>query len=190
MHTLTRRLPPLYNATAEANISWFRGVMIDMGAAHKSSGNLAQCLAYRNHIGCLPKIDATAETTNHFGNGYETSQNTALISFPVGAITVTFAPNILQEANVPLLMNIDKMDIWGLCCSNLFGRLIHSETGQFAQFIRDCTTPVNIMEPLYRVSLHYIKTKTPTLSFRSPRYWQTHEPAEKSWSWRRSRKNA
>lgn len=72
-----------------------------------------------------------------FEKGSEMSQGTALISFSVGLIAITFATHILEEASIPLLMDSDELDPCGLFYNDISDRLIHSETGEFAQVIRD-----------------------------------------------------
>lgn len=141
LHTKTRRLSSLYNAAANANNSRFRWAMIDTSAARESTGGLAQYLAYCNYIGCRPKINTIAAATIHLGNGFEISQGTSLISFPIGAVTVTFAAHVLQEANAPLLTGIDEIGFWELYVNNLSDQLSHSDTGQFAYVIRDGQHP-------------------------------------------------
>lgn len=137
MPSITRQMPQIYNLIADKNTPHFRRILIDTGAARGSTDSLLQYLVYWDHVGCRPMIDNTRPTMIHFGNGSEKSQSTALISFPIGSIAITFAVHILKEADVLLITGTEDMDHWGIYYNNISDRLIHPETGQFAHVVRE-----------------------------------------------------
>lgn len=73
----------------------------------------------------------------HFGKGSEISKKTALISFPVGTISIKFAVQILDKESIPLLISIDELDRWVLFYNNTSDRRNQFETGEFAAVIRN-----------------------------------------------------
>lgn len=101
-------------------------------------------------------VGVSAATIVHFGNGSEKSQGTALMLFPTGAINVTLADRILQEANIYLLTSSNEVEHCVIYCNNLSDRLNHLETGPFAQSLRDIKH-VRITESLYQVLLHNVR---------------------------------
>lgn len=58
-------------------------------------------------------------------NGFELSQVPATISFPVGAVTVSFQAHILKDVVVSLPFCIDELNRCELYFNNISNQLIH-----------------------------------------------------------------
>lgn len=152
IHTLTHHIPSASRETRYDHEK-FRGILVDTGAARGNTSSLKQYLAYCNHIGCSPTIDGSKAATCYFGNGSERSQGVASISFPLGALTITFYAHILRDAVVPLLICIDEMVRWGLYFNNIANRLVHSPTGQYLSVLREGAHPFIMWNPV--INCHY-----------------------------------
>lgn len=108
-----------------------------MDAAHGNASSMSQRLAHCYPVGCKPAIDRWKTASCHFGNGSENSEGTALISFPLGAITVTIEALIFRDGTVPLLICIDEMDRRGLYFDSIKNCLVHTPTNQTIPVTRD-----------------------------------------------------
>lgn len=121
-HALTSQIP---QARFGSN---FKGVMVDTGAARGSSAGKTQYEAYRATIGKDVLIDESRAAKCHFGIGSAMSLGIAPINFPVGPMWLTCNAHIV-DANTPILMSIDDMDLLGIYLNNLQNVLIHAKSG-------------------------------------------------------------
>lgn len=96
----------------------FKGIMFDTGAAHASSGNIAQYTAYCSFTGSKPGIDTKRRALVKFEIGEEHSKRMAKIQFSTDDNWLSFEMRIV-DADVPILISIDNMDLIEVYFNNL-----------------------------------------------------------------------
>jgi hypothetical protein len=99
----------------------FHGIMIDTGAAGKSTAGYSQYLAYQRTFDINIPIDATTkdDVNATFGIGSASSIGSINIPTPIG--TIEFH---VVEVETPFLMSIKDMDAKGIMLDNLQDKLV------------------------------------------------------------------
>ncbi|KAI1002682.1 hypothetical protein K3495_g5517 [Podosphaera aphanis] len=98
----------------------FHGIMVDTGAASKSTAGYAQFVAFQNRFGITYLDKARAgEVTAHFGIGATSSLGLTLISTPIGKIEFH-----IVIADTPFLLSLADMDRQGVFLNNLENKLV------------------------------------------------------------------
>ena len=104
----------------------FYGVMIDTGAAKKSTGGLAQFEAYCKEFGdqedCRLDRKTSGSVVVRYGIGKTSSIGSVNIETPVGKVTFH-----VMDADLPFLLSLWDMDRLGIHFNNITNKVIHDD---------------------------------------------------------------
>lgn len=123
----------------------FFGIVINNDSANGRSGGIAQYRAHCNYTRVRPKIDATKSAMCHFVIGSEKSVGVAVISFPLGPITLKFYVQVVG-ADVPTVMGTYDMDRNSSYLDNLSNILVFKRSGSTSKNTRTCGPPIRSVE--------------------------------------------
>lgn len=93
-------------------------VMLHTGGSKGSSGSNKQYLAYCSMMRRQPKIDEQRAATVKFGNGTVIYLGMATIDILIEILWLSFGMHVVQ-ADVPILVGMEEMDIMGVYLNNL-----------------------------------------------------------------------
>ena len=107
----------------------FHGIMIDTGAAARSTTGLGQFLAYTRIYGDI-QIDKTRSYTFQFGIGSSASIGVATINTPVGSIDFH-----IIEADIPFILCLHDMKTLNIYLDNIHNVLVSTSGTQVWQVV-------------------------------------------------------
>ena len=136
----------------------FIGIMVDTGAAGKSTAGYGQYQAYSKLFGSTP-IDKShhGAVTATFGIGTTSSVGSITINTPIG--TCQFH---IVEANTPFLLGINDMDEKRIMLDNLQNKLVFS-SGKNLPIVRRFGHPFILWGPTYSTASYLTEGELRTL---------------------------
>lgn len=106
----------------------FDGILIESGAARRSSSGSSLFQAYFNYVGYNSHINRSNAAICHFGIGSTKLLSTATITFPIGNLWISLDAHLV-EADTLILLSIDDMYGLGICLNNHKDKLVHQSSG-------------------------------------------------------------
>ncbi|KAI0993887.1 hypothetical protein K3495_g14297, partial [Podosphaera aphanis] len=119
-HTTVNTDPFAYIATTNRyNSSQFYGIMIDTGAAQRSTAGYGQYLAYERLFGGAINQSKAGKVSVQFGIGSATSIGSTMVSCPIGCIEFH-----ILETDTPFLLSLKDMKLLNVYLDNIKDCLI------------------------------------------------------------------
>lgn len=119
----------------------FYGVMLDRGCARERSKGERPFIAYWRHFGIKLKIENTRKGLCSFGVGREMSKGSGKVRCTLGKIFFEFSVNVF-DADVPLLMSIDDLDLLKIYLDRTTNKIVHVPTGMTSKITRKFVHPL------------------------------------------------
>jgi hypothetical protein len=146
-------LSPAFTIEDRYSDTEFHGIMIDTGAAGKSTAGHGQFLAYKQLFKSAIRIDKSKEGAVNatFGIGSTTSIGSVTIPTPIGDIGF-----YVVQANTPFLLSLADMDKKGIILDNLQNKLIHNEGSRSTPIVRRFGHPFLMWGPMISSNRSYL----------------------------------